>query len=369
MKLDAQRIVIGVAALAAVALLIWALQTPKPGDDAGQNGADVSQPSGGDGGNNVVVNGGDNHTEHNGGPITPTNGDHIVPGSDEEFFMVDPLTTVSLPADQRAATAEFQRGLELLSSRRDTDRIAARGMISAALLSGHLSPADAQRARQEATALAEETILSGRVFEGDDYCYLYTVKSGDTLTRIENQKERLHVPTQLIEHVNAIFDPARDLKAFDDIKLVRGPFHAVVDRQTLKMDVYGLRRGLAPVYVCRLDVGLGSDGNETPAGLWRIKLGSKLPFAAWYPPRGSGLPAKIEYGEPNYAFGQLGLWMRLEPIGNGAPRRGNYGIHSTSDQSSIGRRESSGCIRLRDADITLVYAMLYEKWSTVLVLP
>ena len=223
-------------------------------------------------------------------------------------------------------------------------------------------------AREEASELAEETILSDRVFEGDDYCYYYTVKSGDTLTKIEYAKERLHVPTQLLERVNTIFDPARDLKAYDDIKLVRGPFHAIVNRQTLKMDIYGLRRGLAPVYVCRLDVGLGSDGNETPAGLWTIELGGKMPRPTWYPPRSSGSSRPIRYGEPGYAFGQLGLWMPLEPLGNGA-RGGSYGIHSTNDQSSIGRRESSGCIRLRDADITLVYAMLYEKWSTVLVLP
>ena len=42
-------------------------------------------------------------------------------------------------------------------------------------------------------------------------------------------------------------------------------------------------------------------------------------------------------------------------------------MHDTNDQSSVGKAVSLGCIRLADGDIDLLFAMLYEKWSTVTI--
>ncbi len=75
-------------------------------------------------------------------------------------------------------------------------------------------------------------------------------------------------------------------------------------------------------------------------------------------------------GDPGYALGKRGLWISLEGVdGNPYSAADGYGIHDTSDQNSIGTYSSLGCIRLRDADIDLVFSLLYEFWSTVAVEP
>ena len=45
----------------------------------------------------------------------------------------------------------------------------------------------------------------------------------------------------------------------------------------------------------------------------------------------------------------------------------SYGIHGTIDESSIGQQQSQGCIRLHNADVELVYDLLTEGKSTVIV--
>jgi len=173
------------------------------------------------------------------------------------------------------------------------------------------------------------------------------------------------VPVDLIMRINRISDASR-IEAGQTLKLIRGPFHAVVNKRTLNMDLYLHRDGLEPVYICRMRVGLGRD-DGTPTGLWRVELGGKGRRMAWYPPAASGLKGRIEWGEPNYAFGEKGIWIPLEGLDENTQDRTGYGIHSTSFPDSIGKRESLGCIRLGDRDIELVYATLYEKWSTIRV--
>lgn len=45
----------------------------------------------------------------------------------------------------------------------------------------------------------------------------------------------------------------------------------------------------------------------------------------------------------------------------------SYGIHGTIDPNSIGKQSSMGCIRLRADDIAMVYDMMVEGKSTVVV--
>jgi lipoprotein-anchoring transpeptidase ErfK/SrfK len=95
------------------------------------------------------------------------------------------------------------------------------------------------------------------------------------------------------------------------------------------------------------------------------KRGGKLIHPTWNPPPSSAVQGPIGYGQPGYALGAKGLWIGLEGIDDSTRDCRNYGIHSTSDPSSIGKEESLGCIRLADEDIDLVYSLLYEVHSTV----
>ena len=47
----------------------------------------------------------------------------------------------------------------------------------------------------------------------------------------------------------------------------------------------------------------------------------------------------------------------------------SYGIHGTIDPDSIGKQSSMGCIRMKADDIAVVYDMMVEGKSMVLVQP
>ncbi len=145
------------------------------------------------------------------------------------------------------------------------------------------------------------------------------------------------------------------------------------------MDLYLHRGDLAPVFIKRYDVGLGQN-NSTPVGTWRLGCGSldgangkrergKLLKAAWDPPKNSVQRRRIEYNMPGYPFGRKGMWISLVGLDENTKPLDDYGIHSTSEQDSIGKQSSMGCVRMRDADIQDVYDRLYEKWSNVRIVP
>jgi lipoprotein-anchoring transpeptidase ErfK/SrfK len=159
--------------------------------------------------------------------------------------------------------------------------------------------------------------------------------------------------------------------------LVRGPFHAVVSKGRFTVDLFLQREGLPRVWVKRVRCGLGKDGS-TPVGMWKVGrdyidghviLGGKLEHPTWNPPPSSDLRGPIQYGQKGYALGEKGLWIGLVGIDENTRGKRDYGIHSTSDPTSIGKEQSLGCIRLADDDIELVYSLLYEVYSSVQTKP
>jgi lipoprotein-anchoring transpeptidase ErfK/SrfK len=265
--------------------------------------------------------------------------------------------------DRAAALAALRRGRQLVQAKRLGE---GRTEMSKALLSGNLPPADADAARKALTALAEEMIFSRQVHDADPYAFPYTFGKGEVLARVE-RKLALHVPTQLVLRINRVAD-ARAIREGQTLKMIRGPFHAIVTKGAFTLDLYLHRKGVDPVYVKRLRVGLGRDGT-TPVGLWRVALGKKLRRAPWNPPPNSTYKRRILWGQPDYPLGREGYWISLEGIDRNTEMHVGYGLHGTNDPSSIGKAQSLGCIRLSGADIELVFSLLYEKWSTVRVLP
>ncbi len=256
----------------------------------------------------------------------------------------------------------YALGLQLLA---ENKLIEARSVLSRALLSERLTASQADDARDKLMDLANETLFSPDVYENDPYTFLYVVQWGDMLQRIERKLE-LHVPHTLIMKINGL--PDDKIYADDTLKMIRGPFHAVINKSDFTMDIYLHREGLEKIFIARMEVGLGKN-NGTPLGLWQVKLDGKGSEPTWYPPPRSHLQGPIKYGEPGYPFGKLGLWIPLVGIDENIQQRTGYGIHSTDKPESIGREASLGCIRLRDGDIEVVYTLLYEKWSTVEIRP
>jgi hypothetical protein len=266
---------------------------------------------------------------------------------------IQPATAVKMVAD----------GEKLLAERKKAE---GRAMLSKALLSGKLGEATANTVRAKLEALANEMIFSREVFDGDPYTFQYTFLPGEVLNKVE-RKLSLHVPSQILLKINRT-DAGKDIRAGQTFKVVRGPFHAIVDKGDFTMDIYLHREGCDPAFVKRLRVGLGKNGS-TPVGLWRVWLGHKRDQTPWFPPPSAEAQRSIRWGEPGYPLGKMGYWIGLEGMDAATRTHEGYGIHGTNDPASIGKAASLGCIRLVDADIELVFFLLYEKWSTVRVRP
>lgn len=277
-----------------------------------------------------------------------------------------PPIAATAPAPTAAAVAsavkQFEQAVKLMEAGKIFE---ARKVMTAALFSNALPAQTAAAARKKLASAAAKTLLAPRIVDDEDpYVTRYTVQSGDALASIERRME-LHVPTQLLCKVNGVSDPNK-IRVGQTLKIIKGPFHAVLSLSNFTMDVYQKRKGLPYIYIKRMPIGTGKTG-ATPFGSYRVKLGGKMIRPAWYPPPNSGRTGRVLYGQPGYAFGSKGLWIGLEGTDRKTKTMTGYGIHSTNNPASIGRAESLGCVRMADADIDLAFALLYEHWSTVII--
>jgi len=100
--------------------------------------------------------------------------------------------------------------------------------------------------------------------------------------------------------------------------------------------------------VMTFPLGVGVEGQDTPAGRYRI--GEKRTNPVWHVPpsiqKEMEQPIKRVPPGPDNPLGKY--WMRLS--------RTSYGIHGTNNPWAIGRYVTHGCIRLYPEDIAYLYA-------------
>jgi len=239
------------------------------------------------------------------------------------------------------------------------DPLAARQALWDAMRVPGLDELETRVLRDRLTALNEELVFSGPHRAGDPLTMSYKVRPGDALSRIARTQE-LGTHWKLIQRVNGLSSP-NHIRAGQTLKLVRGPFHAVVDKSEFRLDLY---HGPADapgewVYVRSFGVGLG-EGDSTPIGQFVVRPSSKLENPGWVNPRN---PAeKFGPNDPDNPIGEF--WIGLDGLGDAAVYTG-YGIHGTVDPSSIGAERSMGCVRLGAEDVALIYELLGEGESLV----
>ena len=92
-------------------------------------------------------------------------------------------------------------------------------------------------------------------------------------------------------------------------------------------------------YVKSYLIGIGKEGkDETPPGEFTITSPEVDPI--WY-----YKDEKFEPGDPRNILGTR--W-----IGLSTP---HYGIHGTPNESSLGKKDSAGCVRMRNKDVEEVF--------------
>jgi lipoprotein-anchoring transpeptidase ErfK/SrfK len=217
-------------------------------------------------------------------------------------------------------------------------------------------PAQASQFKTMISQINQTLVFAKQRIADDPYSGSYVVQRGDTFLKIGKQFE---TTAELLERINGI--SAKSLRAGATIKVVQGPFFAVVDKKTFTMDIYlgGLPSEKSSMYVTSYKVGLGQD-DSTPVGTWMIEPKDKIRNPTYYSPRGQGV---IPAGDPKNPL--AGYWIGLTGTGGEAVGKMSYGIHGTIEPDSIGKQSSMGCIRLGAADIPVVYDMLVGGKSVV----
>jgi hypothetical protein len=267
-------------------------------------------------------------------------------------------TSVSLrdPAVQRLIIAADQS----IAAGRQAE---ARVSLNRALHDPRASDADVEMLRARLTDLNQTLVFSPVAAPGDPLADIHTIQSGDRLVKLVNAYD-LKVDWRLIQRVNKMTDPGR-LRIGQKLKIVRGPFHAVVHKSDYRLDLYsdmtdpdGNR-----LFIRSFSVGLG-EFNSTPLGKWVVRQSSKLVNPHWVNPRTG---ERFDANDPKNPIGEY--WLGLTGIDPSTEVLSGYGIHGTIEPESIGHDASMGCVRMLSEDIALVYEMLVEGYSQVEIRP
>lgn len=220
-----------------------------------------------------------------------------------------------------------------------------------------LSGADRDLIRQVLTSINARLVYSRVVAPGDPLVTFYLIRSGDVLSKIA---KRYKVDKLFLARINGLPDPNK-IRAGQKLKIVRGPFHAIIEKAAFRMDIYLVDDAGQWVYISSMPVGLG-EHNSTPLGKWAVKPFAKVRRPQYTNPRTNEVFAP---DDPENPLG--GYWIGLEGIEMATADLDAYGIHGTIDPKSIGKQQSMGCVRLGAEDIKALFGMLVEGESIVMV--
>lgn len=232
--------------------------------------------------------------------------------------------------------------------------IAARDKLNHVLLSVPLTFNQQQAVKALLANLSTKWLFSRNPYTGDTLTSTYKVQPGDLLSQVAKQYK---VPYEILMTINNIKRP-ENLRAGETIKVINGPFHAIIYRSTFTLDLYLGNK----TYIRSYKVGLGEQGLDTPTGKWRVKSGGKLVKPTWTDPT-TGRTYIAD--DPDYPLGSR--WIALEGLEGNAKGRTGFAIHGTKDPKTIGTRSSRGCIRLLNGEAIKLYNMLTPGLSEVRV--
>lgn len=288
----------------------------------------------------------------------------VAPAAPAAAVLPSVPAVVELPANM-SVPDRMSKGMELIG---DGKLVEGRRVLSGLLTAqdAGLLPMDAQAIRDTLQSVNQKLIFSKEIDAGDPLVEQVVIKPGDFLSKLAR---RTNVPFEFLEFINNT--TAKKVQVGQKIKLVKGPFHAVVDKSAYRMDIFvedpqtpaTASTPAGRLYIRSFPVGHGTD-NHTPTGAFIIRAQGKVTNPRWINPQTG------EHFEPDDEKNPIGnYWLGLQGTTPETASVQGYGIHGTVDPDSIGKQSSMGCVRLRDEDIKMVYFMLTDGQSTVTILP
>ena len=209
------------------------------------------------------------------------------------------------------------------------ERVEARQLCQQLLQEHPESPAAAQ-AQQRMGDINVQLLFHPSSAPGAPFYKGYTIEPGDTLGRIARRSK---TTVELLQKANRL--AGEKILVGHALKVPTVAFSVVVDKSqntlTLKAD---------EEVVKTYGVSTGKD-NQTPVGTFTIV--NKLVDPPWYTAQGV-----IPPGSPENILGTR--WLGVSKPG--------YGIHGTTDPGAIGQSVTAGCVRMRNAEVEELYALL-----------
>ncbi|MBU0683051.1 MAG: L,D-transpeptidase family protein [Candidatus Omnitrophota bacterium] len=167
----------------------------------------------------------------------------------------------------------------------------------------------------------------------------YEVLPGDTLYKIA---KNFNTTVELLKKANGI---EKDLiRPGQKLKIIVSEFSIFVDKSQNIL----LLKNMDEI-VKSYQVSTGKN-NSTPVGVFRVE--EKMVQPVWYKIGSVVSPDSDEY--------ELGSrWMGLSVEG--------YGIHGTSDESTIGQQVTLGCVRMRNDDVVELFTIIPSGTKVTIV--
>jgi lipoprotein-anchoring transpeptidase ErfK/SrfK len=159
----------------------------------------------------------------------------------------------------------------------------------------------------------------------------YEVQKGDTLIKIAR---KFGTTPDLILKANGMKDA--NIKVGKKMKVSKAKFSIVVDKS---QNILTLKSDQEIIKTYKVSTG---KNNCTPVGTFKVT--TKIIDPPWYPSSGGMIPAK----DPKNVLGSR--WIGLS--------KPSYGIHGTIDPESIGKSVTEGCVRMRNAEVEELYAIV-----------
>jgi len=243
-------------------------------------------------------------------------------------------------AEGPAAEAVLKNAEALIAAGK---KVEAQQLLSDAITKGP-RPANLQPIKDRLSKLNDELLFSAKP---SPLSVTHTITTpNENLTNIARQHK---TTPELIQRINGIKNP-NVIHLNQKLKVLPGAFDVEVSKGQFLLTVY--RKG---IWVRELKVGLGKDG-VTPVG--EFLAGTRIaqpPYTAHYP--------HVAYGDKkNNPLGTH--WITIKGAGDA-----KLGIHGTWEPDSIGKEGSKGCVRLTNADVEWLYALVVPGESKITVKP
>ncbi len=190
-----------------------------------------------------------------------------------------------------------------------------------------LSPPEQQQLRQLLDQVAGTVVYSTQHLLEPPY----EVQAGE---RLEDIGQRYNVPWQLLAKINGIDDP-QTLRPGERLKVVRGPFKAVINLERRELTLM-LADGS---YAGRFPIGIG---REHPPVEGTYAVSDKVINPVYH-----GRDRAIGADDNNNPLGERWIGLGSE-----------IGIHGTNRPENIGRTDLAGSISLSPTDVVDVYDIL-----------